>query len=326
MSERSKIITPDQLVTMSRFSSSFPIDIDLVYAKLDHPDNHFKVILPGSDSEIALYRKDAPMLVHKSLAEIILGATKYIGARHSLSLKDSFRPGDAQLGMGYCKDKNGNTYPSNLVSTPGQGAHPLGMAADIMLKKKGVEVDAGTPFDYFDVEAVERNELPKSSRLNNNITDLQKANQRLLETAMMRSALDHGRLMMPLEDEHWDFRFPPNMEALWYVIKSIGRIVDVNVPNQPETPITSYDDFKKHWNDLFVSDEETRKKLEDRLGYVTPPTETKLIFTDEYYPVLDAQLPEAMRMTEGKFAFAAKESFKKNDLIPNQGPELAIGQ
>ncbi|MCH2037602.1 MAG: hypothetical protein MK137_03305 [Rickettsiales bacterium] len=243
MVKRTEIITPNQLTSMSQYTSSYPINIDLVYAKLEHTDNHFKVTLPGSISPIPLYKSDAAMLAHKSMADIILSATKYLPAGYSLSLKDIFRSGDAQLGMSYCHDKYGKPYPTNLVSKPGQGAHPLGMAADIMLKKDGVEVDAGTPFDYFDVDAVARNELPKSSRLNTNITGSQKANQRLLETAMMRAALDHGRLLMPPEEKH-------------------------------------------------------------------------LILTDTYYPILDEQLPDSMKMTNGKFAFAAKEAFKKDGLLP----------
>lgn len=317
--ERFKILNPkDDFISLNDFEGQYPIDVDMVYAKLNHPENHFKV--RGEAGDVALYRPDSKLWVHKALGKIVLGATKYLGDGYSLSLKDCFRPGDAQLGMSFCSDKNGEPYPSSLVSQPGQGAHPLAMGIDIMLKKDGVELTArevGTLFDYFDVERIKMGLPPESSRVYSELTDTQRANQKLLEQVMMRSALDEGLLIMPQEDEHWDFCFPASYASLWYVLKSIARILDVPTPVEPEWPVQSYAEFEQLWKKLCLEDHTIASRLQCELGHLSPPPANKIIYSGEYYPLLDEQVPDEMKMTDGRFASAAKMAFTQRRLIPS---------
>ena len=124
------------------------ISIDNVYAKAGHPDNHFTIKKGGEKT--AIYREefaeDKGMLVFGKLAEIVKAATKHMPEGFRFSLKDSLRTADAQKAMEVAmREKyDGMVVPSHLVSGAGQGAHPKGMAIDIMVEKfdgeKWVEV------------------------------------------------------------------------------------------------------------------------------------------------------------------------------------------
>lgn len=195
-----------------------------------------------------------------------------------------------------------------------------------MLLKNGVEVDAGTPFDFFDV--VEKdgtlivNDPPRSARIHPD-TDKnpeQRENQRILEGAVMRAALASGTLIMPLEDEHWDFRFPTNEQSLKFALKSIARIIRVNIPEEKNIDTHSYDDFKRLWAELFSDHNDALLK---ELGTTTPP-KTDPLYSIDFYPLMDTDLPPNQQMTDGRFKFSTTAHLSDHGLENKVRPPSAI--
>ncbi len=144
--EKNKIeIDPADLVPMDLFTEGFPVRIDLVYARERHPDNIFGKI----------YHDKARLWTHKDLAAITLLASNICHERYGLyfSLRDSLRTKEAQTLMQQADIVRRNPHwceePNRLLSPPGAGAHPRGMAMDLVLEDKdGGLIDMGTPFDY----------------------------------------------------------------------------------------------------------------------------------------------------------------------------------
>lgn len=192
-----KKILPEDLVALDTFVGQYPLKIDLVYAKADHRDNLFGC---------AIYKPDAKMWCHKELLPIILKASELCYKRSELifELKDCLRPIEAQAAMEQTEIVQRNPQwlqePNRLLSPPGKGGHPRGMAIDIILvNENGEEVDMGTRFDQLTVEA------------RRGYTDLPQevlARRKLLEDCMLAAAKSEGRPILPLPQEWWDFRFP----------------------------------------------------------------------------------------------------------------------
>ena len=196
------IIAPDDLVSLEDFAGKHPLRVDLVYALADHPHNMFKT---------AIYRKDAKMWGHREFVPIILRAAEicYKKSKYIFELKDCLRTVEAQMLMRESDIVKAHPQwleePNRLLSPPGKGGHPRGMAVDIvLLDENGDEVDMGTPFDFL-----------TEDRANNpaarNYTDFSAAvlgNRGLLEESMMQAAQEAGRELLPLPQEWWDFRFP----------------------------------------------------------------------------------------------------------------------
>ena len=188
---------------MDIYEKDGPIRVDLVYAKGDHPENIFKT---------ALYRKDARLWLHKEFAEVVLLAAKIIHKRHNgvLVLKDGLRPVEAQAAMGQTAIVKANPQwlaegPTRLISPPGSGGHPRGMAVDVTIADPdGREWDMGTPFDYLTTDPANN----PAARAYTGFPAAVLENRRRLQDAFMEAAQQLGREVLPLSSEWWDFRFP----------------------------------------------------------------------------------------------------------------------
>lgn len=193
-----KSLNPTDFTSLNLFEKSFPIKIDLVYANPSHEDNHFK----------NLYHCEATQLwAHKDIAPIVLLASLIVNKQFGWTLKinDCLRPIEAQQQM----SRYG--YDPALVSTPGSGAHPRGMAIDVEpIDRHGNIVNMGTPFDYFS-PCIDDNPAARNyTRFKtDSIEDLFliRGNRDNLETAMRMAADMLNQRLLPLPQEWWDFRF-----------------------------------------------------------------------------------------------------------------------
>lgn len=202
-----KRIDPSELLAFDDFTATHPLKVDLVYAQPDHVDNMFKT---------GIYRPDARMWGHRDLVQIILAAANICHKKTGwiFEVKDCLRTVEAQALM--CKTDIVKAHPQwleepgRLLSPPGQGGHPRGMAVDIVLVDlNGDEIDMGTSFDFL---TEDRNNNPAAR----NYTQLSSAvleHRRILEDSMMQAAKEAGRELLPLPQEWWDFRFPRDYTA-----------------------------------------------------------------------------------------------------------------
>lgn len=195
-------ISPDDLVCMNDFTGTHPVRIDLVYADKSHPLNIFKT---------GIYRPDAKLWLHKDLAEITLHAAKLCHDAHGLwfSLKDGLRPIEAQQAMSETAIVKANPHwcidgPNRLLSPPGKGGHPRGMAIDITLEtESGIDIDCGTIFDYLTPDPADNPAAREYSNLSPEVI----ANRKKLDVAMMDATKEHHKELLLLPSEWWDFRF-----------------------------------------------------------------------------------------------------------------------
>ncbi len=189
-------ITPDDLVILTSASCATPLIIDLVYADGTHAENIFRE---------AVYRADAPFILHKDLAKITLSAAKILHERHgwTLVLKDGLRTVEAQERLAQTPVARAHPEwmrePGRLLSPPGAGAHPRGMAVDACaLDDHGQPVDMGTTFDTMTAQ---------SARSYTGFAESILKNRHNLETGFTDAAAIHGMEIFPLPSEWWDFRF-----------------------------------------------------------------------------------------------------------------------
>lgn len=207
-----KTIAAGDLVVLDDYVGRKPLRVDTVYAKADHKDNMFKA---------AIYRPGAKMLCHFSLAPIIVKAADLVWAqaRVILECKDCLRPLEAQQKI--IESDIVRAHPQwleepRLFSPPGKGGHPRGMAIDVVLvREDGSELDMGTPFDYLTGDksvnpaARDYTSFGRGADKDAEIA----ANRKLLHDAMMQAAQDCNRVLWPLPQEWWDFRFPNDYTA-----------------------------------------------------------------------------------------------------------------
>lgn len=187
---------------MDTVADRIPLRIDIVYAQASHPENIFGM---------ALYRPEARLWLHKEFAEIVTLAAErcHRETGYLFVLKDGLRTVEAQALMQTTDIVKANPHwtqePNRLLSPPGKGGHPRGMAVDIVLEtQSGALVEMGTRFDH----------LTKNPAINparrgfEGISAEAKANRQLLEDFMVAAAKDLNKPMLPLPSEWWDFRFP----------------------------------------------------------------------------------------------------------------------
>ena len=204
-----KPIPLSDFVPMDTFQKSGePINIDLVYANKNHPRNVF-----GQ----ALYHEAARLWLHKDLAAITLLAARILNKKYNyiLELKDGLRTTDAQKIMNETEIVKANPHwvepgPKRLISPPGCGGHPRGMAVDVvLLDNSGNEIDMGTPFDYFSDDPHDN----PAARSYTGFSDKILKNRKILEDAFLNAADDVNITLLPLHAEWWDFRFTPEYSS-----------------------------------------------------------------------------------------------------------------
>jgi len=217
-------IDANEIIPLNLLVDDFPIDIDVVYAKTDHPDNHF----PN------LYDPNAQIMwAHKDIAAVTLLAANIC---HDLfgwrfKINDCLRPVEAQEGMAQYG------YDPSLVSTPGSGAHPRAMAIDIEpIDQNGMAVPMGTAFDYFTDDINDNPAARDYTRFKGSAHDVYEiwTNRQRLEFAMRFAATTLGQEILPLPQEFWDFReteekwspFAPLHEA---DLQPCQRLIDVDI-------------------------------------------------------------------------------------------------
>jgi len=188
---------------MDDYEKTHPLRIDLVYADAAHPENIF-----GG----ALYRKGAKLWLHREFADVVLLAAKLVNERWggTLVLKDGLRTMEAQQAMQETAIVRANPQwsadgPSRLLSPPGRGGHPRGMAVDATIAgPDGKEWDMGTPFDHLTTDPAQNPAARAYKDLPAHVLE----NRKKLQDAFTDAAAQLGVEIYPLPAEWWDFRFP----------------------------------------------------------------------------------------------------------------------
>ncbi len=202
---RKKLSGPENFAPMDLFEKDFPVSVDLVYAKPDHPENIFG----------AVYRPEARLWLHDDLAGVVLLAARLCAFEHPgvrFQLKDGLRPVEAQAAMLEAEIVKRNPHwlqePNRLLSPPGAGGHPRGMAVDVALvDESGAPLDMGTAFDHLSEDP----DFNPAARDFHALSGEARRNRRILEGAMRKAAVMLARPLLPLPSEWWDFRFPPEI-------------------------------------------------------------------------------------------------------------------
>lgn len=193
-----KSIPINDLVCMQNFADQYHYRIDLAYARADN-------LLFGEQ----IYKSDARLWLHKSLANIVFHAAKDCYETHNARfiLYDGLRTIDAQEKMMRTKRARENPHwmeEPRMLSTPGSGGHPRGMAIDIGLEtREGNLIDMGTPFDSM---------VDKAHR-DYNHPDCIKKNRAMLDESMIMAANNLKTPLRLLSEEWWDFRLPSELYA-----------------------------------------------------------------------------------------------------------------
>lgn len=219
-----KKIEETALVPMELFGGQFPLSVQLAYAR-DEAPNIFGQI----------YARDASLWLHRDLAKIVLAAAKIAHERSGVSfvLYDGLRTSDAQEKMAQSPIVKANPHwmeEPRLLSPPGSGAHPRGMAIDIsLMDADGDLMDMGTDFDH-----LSENPHQDHNRAHRNYSALaaeHRKNRAILDEAMMAAA---NKLKLPLHllpQEWWDFRMPADVYGVY------APLADADLP--PEMRMVS---------------------------------------------------------------------------------------
>ncbi len=181
---------------MDSYASKYNYSIDLAYARNDN-------LLFGE----RIYKKSAQLWLYKDLAEIVFTASKYCFEEYKVRfiLYDGLRTTDAQEAMMRTKRVLDNPHwleKPRLLSPSGAGGHPRGMAIDIGLEDKSGELlDMGCMFDCLTERAHREHEhSPKIMH-----------NREMLDNSMDMAARNLNVQLLPLPEEWWDFRLPPEI-------------------------------------------------------------------------------------------------------------------
>jgi D-alanyl-D-alanine dipeptidase len=216
-------ISPDDLLCFDDLADTLPIRVDLVYARPDHKDNIFKT---------QIYKPEARLWCHRDLLNITINAAEicYAETGYIFEIKDSLRVCEAQEKMQQTDIVKANPQwceePDRLLSKPGKGGHPRGMAIDIILiDANGEEIDMGTRFDYF---TEDKNCNPAARDYTDLHSDILH-NRKILEQAMLTAATQAGREVLPLPQEWWDFRFMPAYT------NQFAPLYDADMPEEKKT-------------------------------------------------------------------------------------------
>ncbi|MGE0753800.1 MAG: M15 family metallopeptidase [Alphaproteobacteria bacterium] len=316
-------VHPDDLVNMASYrkeerreacKGSDPIIIRVAYAQNEliydedgrlraQNDADSYAALPRDDklNKFGLaYRKDAPLLMHKTLADITIIAAIHLYQTHGWRtvLYDSLRTMEGAYKL-YCfaPDKD---IADGLLALPGESAHNKGLAVDSMLEDKdGMEVDMGAHFDHLDMTINNR------AYAGNKISEQAKKNRIIREAAFLRGALSQGLLVAPLRSEFWDDRLPENRADLWRVLDSAARCLDLELLSAHDLGLRksnraafkekwerwNYKDFLEQWQYIFSGRE---SDLEQMFGVVMPPLDEKASFYHgNFHPIYDSSLVES---------------------------------
>lgn len=214
-----KKIHPDQLVPMDLCAKHFALEINLAYAH-DRPPNIFGKV----------YHDDAKLWLHEDLAKLVCLAAEicYAKTGYSIIIYDGLRTSDAQSEMADADVVKANPQwmqEPRLLSPPGAGAHPRGMAIDMsLIDDQGRLIDMGTEFDYLAADqSLDKNPAHRQYKsLNKTHAD----NRDILNDAVKQAAQDLGLTIDFLAQEWWDFRFKKD------VYDQYAPLADSDLPSE----------------------------------------------------------------------------------------------
>lgn len=193
-----KIVSAD-LLDMAVETAGLPVRIEVAYARDDN-------LLFGG----RIYRPDAKLWLHKALAHVVVVAAKGLVDKDlRLVLYDGLRTSTAQALM--LETRAVKAHPQwleepRLLSPPGAGAHPRGMAIDVSLERlDGVLLDMGSAFDYLSDDPSPTGNVAHRDYAHGEVV---RANRALLDGVMMGAARSVGVDLLALPQEWWDFRLP----------------------------------------------------------------------------------------------------------------------
>ena len=287
-------VAPDELVDMASYNNPALI-ICLAYAQDELIYNNKNQIMAADNESYKLtpreqrvnkfgltYKRDAKFLLHKTLADIVVGAANYLHETHNWRtvLYDGLRTVDGAFKIyNFATDDD---LASNILAMPGQSSHNKGLAVDSMVvDKDGSEIEMGGHFDHLDMSTNMRHYN------GDRISDIAKKNRLIREAAFLRSAFSQNLLIAPLRSEFWDDRLPENHEDLWRVLDSAARCIGItySIENKENW---NYSDFLNNWKRIFVGHEE---ELLQTIGCIMPPPKEKPEFYHgNYHPIYDKSL------------------------------------
>lgn len=187
---------------LTRVESRPGIRVELAYAREDN-------LLFGE----RIYRPDAGLWLHTDLARVVGRAAQSLFQRqYRLVLYDGLRTTEAQEKMLETQRVRENPHwleEPRLLSPPGAGAHPRGMAIDCSIETlEGVLLDMGTAFDFLAADpSPQANPAHRDFAHNTDIA----VNRALLDDAMCEAAAALRIDLHLLPQEWWDFRLPPDI-------------------------------------------------------------------------------------------------------------------
>ncbi len=207
-------INPKDLVCMDDVAGRYHFRVELAYARDDN-------LLFGE----RIYRENARLWLYRELAEIVCEAANSCYETHGLRfiLYDGLRTIEAQEAMMRTRRALDNphwTESPRLLSTPGIGGHPRGMAIDIGLEdESGNLIDMGCPFDFLAKSPhPEHNPAHRKSEHSRKI----KQNRAILDNAMVKASENLETPIMLLAEEWWDFRLLPEFYKVHAPISEIA--------------------------------------------------------------------------------------------------------
>lgn len=196
-----KKITPQELVCMDEHAEKYGFRVELAYAREDN-------FLFGE----RIYRKGAKLFLHKDLAAIVFYAARLVVEKYHVRfvLYDGLRTTDAQAKMIATRRVRENPQwleEPRLLSPPGAGGHPRGMAIDIGLETlEGELMDMGTVFDFLAEKSDAAHNPAHRDYKGHGKTVTE--NRNILDDCIRHGAAHYGLPLFPLPEEWWDFRFP----------------------------------------------------------------------------------------------------------------------
>ena len=187
---------------MATATAGLPARVEVAYARDDN-------LLFGE----RIYRADAQLWLHKDLAAVVVEASKLAAEKDfRIVLYDGLRTTSAQAKMletRAVKDHPHWLEEPRLLSPPGAGAHPRGMAIDVSLESLGGELlDMGSAFDYLSDDPSPAGNIAHREHAHG---DAVRVNRALLDGLMMDAAAQAGVELLPLPQEWWDFRLPADV-------------------------------------------------------------------------------------------------------------------
>jgi len=198
-----KTISPDDLVCMNDYAWEHPLAVELAYMTNNN-------LLFGEQ----IYRTGAKLWLHKDLAKIVIEASRRVFKETGgvLVLYDGLRVTNAQermLETQRVKDNPQWLEEPRLLSPPGAGGHPRGMAVDVSIKDMhGKLFNMGTAFDFLAEDpAADSNPAHREYQHPETIM----GNRQLLNDVMLGAAQSLGLVLEKLPQEWWDYRFPKSV-------------------------------------------------------------------------------------------------------------------